>query len=92
MSDFKLDDIATEGATQSDSPWIRFSVDVGPGAPGFALINSAQAEGIETSELRERILQHLNELAKTRTKGVVAAQLRSSGIRVHRTELKAAGS
>ena len=92
MSDFQLDDIATEGASQPDSPWIRFSVDVGPGAPGFALINSAQAEGIGTDELRDRILQHLNELAKTRTKGVVAAQLRSSGIRVHLTELKAAGS
>jgi hypothetical protein len=91
MSDFQLDDIAAEGASQPDSPWIRFSVDVGPGAPGFALINSAQAEGIETDELRNRILQHLNELAKTRTKAVVGAQLRSSGIRVHLTELKAAG-
>ncbi len=91
MSSFQLDDIAAEGTSQPDSPWIRFQIDCGPGAPGFALINATQAGDTPTDEIRTRILDRLNELAKTQTQGVVAAQLRSSGIRVHLTELKAAG-
>jgi len=88
---FQLDDIATEGTSQPDSPWVRYQVDCGPGAPGFALINSTQAGDVPTDQIRSRILDRLNELAKTQTQGVVAAQLRSSGIRVHLTALKAAG-
>lgn len=91
MSSFTLDDIAGEGTSQPDSPWVRFDVDCGPGAPGFALINSTQTGDATTEEIRARILDRLNELAATQTQGVVAAQLRSSGIRVHLTELKAAG-
>jgi hypothetical protein len=91
MSSFQLDDIATEGTAQPDSPWLRFQIDCGPGAPGFALVNSAQAGDTPTDEIRKRILDRLNELAKAQTQAVVAAQLRSSGIRVHLTELKAAG-
>ena len=88
---FQLDDIATEGTSQPDSPWVRYQVDCGPGAPGFALINATQAADTPTDEIRAKILDHLEGLARAQTKGVVAAQLRSSGIRVHLTALKAAG-
>jgi hypothetical protein len=86
MADFTIDDIATEGARQPESPWIRYSIDVGPGAPGFALIHEDQVEGRSDDDIRDAILTRINEDAKVRTKGVVAAQLRSSGIRV-RTDI-----
>jgi len=86
MADFSLDDIATEGTRQPDSPWIRYQIDVGPGMPGFALIHEDQVEDRSDDEIRNAILDRVNEDAKVRTKGVVAAQLRSSGIRV-RTDI-----
>jgi hypothetical protein len=86
MSNFTLDDIAESGSSQPDSPWIRYSVNCGPGAPGFALVNAPQVEGLEETEIRSRILERLNHDVGIRTMGVVAAQLRSSGIRV-RTDI-----
>jgi hypothetical protein len=83
MSDFSLDDIAGSGTSQPDSPWTRYEVDLGAGAPGFALVNQEQVDGMSEDDIRAKILDKLNSSAKTQTKGVVAAQLRSSGIRVH---------
>ena len=83
MTDFNLEDIAGSGTSEPDSPWIRYSVDLGAGAPGFALVNQSQVDGMSEDDIRSKILDKLNASAKTQTKGVVAAQLRSSGIRVH---------
>jgi hypothetical protein len=90
MSDFQLDDISA-GASQPDSPWIRYSVDLGSGSPGFALVNSTTVGELDDDALRGRVLDRLNELATAQGKQLLAAQLRSSGIRVHLTDLKAAG-
>ena len=35
MASFELDNIASSGAAQPDSPWIRYSIDCGPGAAGL---------------------------------------------------------
>jgi hypothetical protein len=86
MSDFNLEDIADSGESNPDSPWLRYKVDCGPGMPGWALVNESQVEGRSQDEIRDMILERLNADAKVRTKGVVAAQLRSSGIRV-RTDI-----
>jgi hypothetical protein len=83
MSDFNLEDISESGTSEPDSPWIRYGVDLGAGAPGFALVNQQQIEGMSGDDIRAKILDKLNSASKTQTKGVVSAQLRSSGIRVH---------
>ena len=85
MTGFQLDDIAASGAAQPDSPWIRYTVNCGPGAPGHALVNGPQVEGMSEEDIRGRILDRLNALAGAQTYPVVAAQLRTSGIRVHMT-------
>ena len=86
MSTFTLDDISESGSQQPDSPWIRYTVNCGPGAPGYALVNAPQVDGLDETEIRNRILERLNHDVSIRTMGVVAAQLRSSGIRV-RTDI-----
>jgi len=60
-------------------------VNLGPGAPGHALVNAPQVDGMDEDEIRGRILDRLNEVAAAQTYPVVAAQLRTSGIRVHMT-------
>jgi hypothetical protein len=83
VSDFQLDDIAEQGAAQADSPWIRYTVALGTGPSGHALVNGPQTEGLGQDEIRQTILDRLNALAKAQTYPVVSAQLRTSGIRVH---------
>ena len=85
MPSFELDNIASSGAAQPDSPWIRYTIDCGPGAPGFALVNQPQVADLDESEIRSRVLDHLNTIAAAQTYPVVCAQLRTSGIRVHMT-------
>jgi hypothetical protein len=85
MASFELDNIASSGAAQPDSPWIRYSIDCGPGAPGFALVNQPQVADLDETEIRSRILDRLNTMAGAQTYPVVCAQLRTSGIRVHMT-------
>jgi hypothetical protein len=85
MASFELDNIASSGAAQPDSPWIRYPIDCGPGAPGFALVNQPQVADLDEAEIRSRILDRLTTMAAAQTYPVVCAQLRTSGIRVHMT-------
>jgi len=85
MASFELDNIASSGAAQPDSPWIRYTIDCGPGAPGHALVNQPQVEGLDETEICSRILDRLNTMAGAQTYPVVCAQLRTSGIRVQMT-------
>jgi len=66
MASFELDNIASSGAAQPDSPWIRYSIDCGPGAPGFALVNQPQVADLDETEIRSRILDRLNTMATGR--------------------------
>lgn len=83
MTAFQLDDISETATAQPDSPWLRYSVAIGAGPAGHALVNQTAADGLDEAELRRRVLDRLNEIAAAQTYPVVCAQLRTSGIRVH---------
>jgi hypothetical protein len=83
MPSFSLDNISESGAAQPDSPWIRYTIDCGPGAPGYALVNEPQVADMSAEDIRAKVLDRLNTVADAQTKPVVIAQLRTSGIRVH---------
>ena len=80
MASFELDNIASSGAAQPDSPWVRYTIDCGPGAPG----RSSTSQVDRRAEIRSRILYRLTRWPARRLP-VVCAQLRTSGIRVHMT-------
>jgi hypothetical protein len=83
MTAFQLDDISDSPTSQPDSPWLRFSVAIGTGPAGHALVDQTRTDGLDQAELRRRVLDRLNEIAAAQTYPVVCAQLRTSGIRVH---------